>query len=59
MRMLKKIKNDSDVRTLRRKAAILDELAKPTKDKCLGHLMGMTEKEKNISLVKVKNMLRG
>ncbi|MEK7181005.1 MAG: hypothetical protein AAB738_01555 [Patescibacteria group bacterium] len=40
------------------KAEILDELVELIEDKYLGFLMRSTEKEKNISLKKVRPLLR-
>ena len=41
------------------KASLLDELPELIEEKVLGHLMKTSEKEKNISLSKVKKFLRG
>lgn len=57
--ILEKTKNGSEIKTLRTKAAILDELVEFIEDKYLGYLMSATEKEKNFSLAKAKKLLRG
>jgi hypothetical protein len=57
--MLEKIRNNSEITTLRTKAAILDDLVEFIENKYLGYMMSATEKGKNISLAKVKKMLRG
>lgn len=47
-----------NIKELKKKAAFWDEFMEFIEDKFLGNLMELTEKEKNISLSKAKNLLR-
>lgn len=49
--------NTQEIKKLRMKAALLDELMEIIEDKHLGQLMRLTEKEKNVPLFKAKRLL--
>ena len=53
-----KNKKGFTIETLKKKAAILDDLVEFIEDRYLGLLMQKTEKEKNLSLSETKKMLR-
>lgn len=47
-----------NIKQLKRKAAFWDEFVEFMEDKIFGSLMELTEKEKNIPLLKAKKLLR-
>lgn len=53
-----KVEKRSELKKLRVKAAILDELIDLIEEKYLGHLMVTTEKEKSISLSRAEKLLQ-
>ena len=53
----KNLMNTQEIKKLRMKAAILDELMELIEDKYLGQLMRLTEKEKNVPLLKQNGSL--
>jgi len=53
-----KTKKSVEIKQLRAKAAILDELIEVIEDKYFGHLMNLAEKEKSVPLSKAKKLLR-
>lgn len=52
-----KTKGEVELRTIQKKAAILDELLELIEDKYFGNMMNAAEKEKNISLRKAEKFL--
>ncbi len=54
----KEIQPKNDIEQLKIKAIFWDEFMEFVEDKYFGYLMGLTEKEKNIPLLKARKMLR-
>ncbi len=54
----KDLMSTKEIKKLRMKAAILDELMEVIEDKYLGQLMRFTEKETNIPMSRARRLLR-